>query len=141
MCQYIKRLTRKGFYMKFENSNFEERYNDYWNRNVVTLDTTIRSCSLGLNLFEVRSNVLELIETYQQHISNLLSNLTRQVYLFEDKEYVQKYIKNTVNQAIEDLSFYTHIYPEYKEIPAEFLTALKAASSPEPKNIASLSFR
>ncbi|PWY56180.1 hypothetical protein DGG96_07510 [Legionella qingyii] len=126
--------------MKFENSTFEERFNDYWNSNVVTLDIAIRSCSLGLNLFEIRSSALQLIETYQRHILNILSNLTRQIYLFDDKEYVQKYIKNTVDQAIEDLSFYKNIFPEYKEIPAEFLTALINASSSESENIASNSF-
>ncbi|WP_454782476.1 hypothetical protein [Legionella sp. WA2022007384] len=127
--------------MKFENSTFEERYNDYWNGNVVRLDSAIRRCTLGLNLFEMNSSVHQLIEAYQQHVLNILSNLKRQMGLFEDKEYVKEYIKNTVSQTIEDLSYYQHIFPEYKEIPNKFLITLnKFLPEETAKNIGSHGF-
>ena len=74
--------------MKFKNSPFEERYNEYWNNNVVTVDQIIRNVSLGFKLFD-DTNIGKLIEKYQQHVMNILSNLERQSYLFEDKEYLQ----------------------------------------------------
>ncbi|KTD41467.1 hypothetical protein [Legionella parisiensis] len=110
--------------MKFQNSWFEDRYNEYWNKNVVTLDETIRSTSLGLNLFENRANVTQLIEAYQQHVLNILTNLDRQSYLFEDKEYVQTYMKNTVSQTGEDFSVYAKIFPESKDVCSKFLKTL-----------------
>lgn len=110
--------------MKFQGSLFEERYNEYWNKNVVALDETIRNTSLGLNLFENRVNVTQLIETYQQHVLTILTNLDRQSYLFEDKKYVQEYMKNTVSQTTEDFSFYTKIFPDSKEICVKFLKNL-----------------
>lgn len=116
--------------MKFKESLFEERYNEYWNKNVVTLDTTIRNTSLGLNIFENRVKVSGFIRAYQQHVLNILSNLDRQSYLFEDKEYVQEYMKNTVSQAVEDFSFYSKTFPESKEICSTFLNSL-GVSSPE----------
>ncbi|MGM9453581.1 hypothetical protein ACTAZI_09620 [Legionella bozemanae] len=119
--------------MKFQNSLFEDRYNEYWNKNVVTLDETIRNTSLGLNLFENRANVTQLIEAYQQHVLTILTNLDRQSYLFEDKEYVQAYMKNTVSQTVEDFSFYAKIFPETQEICAKFLKTLGVNSPSETK--------
>lgn len=119
--------------MKFQNSLFEDRYNEYWNKNVVTLDETIRNTSLGLNLFENRANVTQLIEAHQQHVLTILTNLDRQSYLFEDKEYVQAYMKNTVSQTVEDFSFYTKIFPETQEICSKFLKTLGVNSPSETK--------
>ncbi|CAM2753156.1 bile acid beta-glucosidase [Legionella steigerwaltii] len=115
--------------MKFENSLFEERYNDYWNRTVVVLDTTIRNSSSDQNLFANRANVGELIKTYQQNVLNVLSNLDRQSLMFEDEEYVQKYRKNTIEQAREDLTFYANLFPEYKNISSEALKAIDKDTS------------
>ncbi|AWN74159.1 hypothetical protein LEAN103870_14650 [Legionella anisa] len=117
--------------MKFQNSLFEYRYNEYWDKNVVRLDETIRSTSLGLNLFENRRNVTQLIEAYQQHVLTILVNLDRQSYLFEDKKYVQAYMKDTVNQTVEDFSFYEKIFPESKEICSNFLKTLGVNSTLE----------
>ncbi|MCW8410464.1 hypothetical protein OQJ13_15905 [Legionella sp. PATHC035] len=114
--------------MKFENSSLEERYNEYWNRNVVILDTTIRNINMQ-SLFANRANVGDLIKSYQQHVLNMLSNLNRQEYLFEDKGYVQEYIKKTIEQAHEDLTFYSRVFPEYQENIAVLLSAIDKDSS------------
>lgn len=94
--------------MKFENSSLEERYNEYWNRNVVILDTTIRNINMQ-SLFANRANVGDLIKSYQQHVLNMLSNLNRQEYLFEDKGYVQEYIKKPLNKRMR-ISLFIHVY-------------------------------
>ncbi|STY29144.1 bile acid beta-glucosidase [Legionella wadsworthii] len=107
--------------MKFEDSLFEERYNGYWNNTVVPLDTALRHISLGLNLFKNRASIPQLILAYQQNVSNILSNLDRQSYLFDDKIYVQNYMKNTVEQAVEDLTFYYKSFPESQEICSKYL--------------------
>ncbi|MCW8397590.1 hypothetical protein OQJ26_02160 [Legionella sp. PATHC038] len=114
--------------MKFENSLFEERYNEYWNRNVVVLDTIIRNINMQ-NLFANRANVGDLIKSYQQHVLNMLSNLSRQESMFEDKGYVNEYRQNTIQQAHEDLAFYSRAFPEYRENIAEFLNAIDKDSS------------
>lgn len=115
--------------MKFKNSLFEERYNEYWNSNVVILDKTIRNASEGENLFAKRDNVGNLIKAYQQHVLNVLSNLDRQAYMFEDNEYVQEYRKSTVEQAREDVTTYSSLFPECKETCSEFLKAFDNNSS------------
>ncbi|KTC90143.1 hypothetical protein OQJ18_05330 [Fluoribacter dumoffii] len=106
---------------KFENSSLEDRFNNYWNNNVVLLDTTIRNASLGLNFFQSSANIGELIKTYQQHVLNILSNLSRQSYMFEDKKYLQDYMQNTIQQAQEDLSFYSSVFPEYEGLITELI--------------------
>ncbi len=103
---------------------FEERYNDYWNKNVVALDNLIRNVSLGFSLFDNNVNIPALIEAYQQHVKNILANLARQASMFEDKEYVQQYIKNTIDQAIEDLNLYEDVFPKYKNISEKFIETI-----------------
>ena len=110
--------------MKFENSTFEERYNDYWNKHVVALDKLIRNVSLGFSLFDNNANIPALIEAYQQHVRNILANLARQAPMFEDKEYVQQYIKNTIAQATEDLNLYGDVFPKYKNIAEKFIETI-----------------
>lgn len=109
--------------MNFENSLHEERYNDYWNQSVVALDKKIRSASLNLCLFD-NTNISKLIKEYHQHVQNILSNLDRQSYMFDDKEYVQQYLKNTIEQAVDDLNFYATIVPKHKDIAKELIETL-----------------
>ncbi|KTC79413.1 hypothetical protein [Legionella cherrii] len=126
--------------MKFENSLFEERFNDYWNRNVVVLDTIIRNINMQ-NLFANRANVGDLIKSYQQHVRNMLSNLFRQESMFEDKGYVQEYRKNTIEQAHEDLAVYSRLFPEYQETITEFLNAIDKDSSLKIDEAPSLAYK
>ncbi|MCE0723576.1 MULTISPECIES: hypothetical protein [Legionella] len=126
--------------MNFQDSFFEERYNEYWNKNVVPLDATIRKSPSSLNLFEKRMNVTQLIGAYQQHVLNILYNLDRQSYQFEDKKYVQAYMKNTVSQTVEDFSFYAKIFPESKEICSKFLKTLGVSSLPEAEQTVATSY-
>jgi hypothetical protein len=62
--------------VKFKDSTFEERYNEYWNNSVVTVDQTIRNASLGFKLFD-NTDISKLITTYQQYVINIFSNLKR----------------------------------------------------------------
>jgi hypothetical protein len=117
--------------MKFENSLFEERYNDYWNTHVVTSDHKIRNISLGITFFDENANVGKLITTYQRHVLNILTNLDRQAYMFEDTEYLQNYRENTISQAVEDLSFYASVFPEYKNVAKDCINALGVKTSLE----------
>lgn len=121
--------------MKFKHSVFEEYCNEYWNKKVVGLDNTIRAVSLGFGLFHNETHIPSLIEKYHRYIQNILSALDHQTHRFEDISYVQKYKKDTVAQAIEDLSFYAGIFPEYASISEKFIETLSSSlDTPEKIN-------
>jgi hypothetical protein len=54
----------------------------------------------------------------------------RQSYLFEDTEYLQEYMQNTIAQTVDDFSFYEKIFPEHEGVTAKFLAVL-GIKSPE----------
>lgn len=116
---FANHIKHKGSKMKFKNSPFEDCFNEYWNNNVVTLDNTIRNASLGCD-----DNIAKLIERYQHHVKNILLNLNRQAYMFEDKEYLQEYKQNTIDQTLEDFSFYAGVYPQHRDVISQSLKAL-----------------
>lgn len=119
--------------MKFKDSVFEDHYNEYWNKKVVVLDDTIRTISLGFGLFHNNDHVPSLIEKYYHCVQNILSKLNEQTYLFEDIEYVQKYKKDTVAQAIEDLRFYACVFPECANISEKFIETLNSSLNAQEK--------
>ncbi|USQ15425.1 hypothetical protein J2N86_14365 (plasmid) [Legionella lytica] len=112
--------------MKFQSSELESRYNKYWDDNVVNLDGIIRSVSLGFNFLNGTKNVGELISEYRHRILNVFSNLERRMDAFEDKEYIQDYLKNTLSQGVEDLSFYQKIFPEYAAFCEQYISELNS---------------
>jgi ACT domain-containing protein len=113
-----------NYKMKFKNSIFEERFNEYWDNKVIALDMDMRKTSLGLNLHDRSSNIAYLIETFQQNVLNILLELDSHTYMFEDKDYLQEYRNKTIQQAIEYLYFYASVFSEYKDISSEFLKTL-----------------
>ncbi|WP_258956553.1 hypothetical protein [Legionella sainthelensi] len=123
----IQELNRGDAQMKFKGSIFEERCNEYWNKKVVGLDNIIRTVSLGFGLFHNETHIPSLIEKYHRCIQNILSALDNQTHMFEDIGYVQKYKKDTVTQAIEDLNFYAGIFPEHARISETFIETLSAS--------------
>lgn len=101
--------------MKFKGSMYEDRYNDYWNKNVVFQDQRIRA-DLGLCtdkgsekpgfFHDQASALLVLMKEYGQRVSNLLTNLKRQGVAFDDQEYVIDYLRETRDAAINDVKDY-----------------------------------
>lgn len=125
--------------MKFEESDWELRCNEYWNKNVVTMDNTIRTSALGFSFLGDSTDVSMLINEYYDRVMNVVSNVERQAYMFEDKAYIQEYVQNSVSQAVEDLSFYYYAFPQYaKDCSLHISTLSKKLPSSEQENVPSL---
>lgn len=93
--------------MKFLNSKLEERYNDLWNGNAVPADTRLRSMLMGQGFFAVDVlTVSKLLNQYAFTSKNIIHNLIRQSYLFEDKDYINGYLNETLINTAQDFAEY-----------------------------------
>lgn len=98
--------------MKFQNSgmkdkySMEDRYNDFWNSEVVSSYKLLKiHAQTQINSFFSinNSSVDRLVKKYCDGVTTIVNNLTRQMDLFEDQEYVKIYLASTKQEAITDL--------------------------------------
>lgn len=79
--------------MRFQDSDFEERYNTMWNKIAVSADAQIRQLFGAKGFFsEQQPNYYQLLVNYAQAAKNIVDNLNRQSPMFDDKEYVEGYM-------------------------------------------------
>ena len=97
--------------MRFQNSgmenenSMEDRYNNFWNSEVVSSYKLLIHVQAQSNSFFSINNpsVDNLVKKYCDGIATIVNNLTRQIDLFEDQEYVKNYLESTKQVAIDDL--------------------------------------
>ncbi len=117
--------------MKFFNATHEEKYNRYWNANVVSTDTKIKQILSNEVYVNQNTDVLnQLILQYTQHALNMIQNLVRQIGRFEDSESILDYLKASREQAIADLQTYQTRLDEY-DYSANFSELIEALSENE----------
>ncbi|HAU1151291.1 TPA: beta-glucosidase [Legionella pneumophila] len=93
--------------MKFQDSDFEERYNRMWNKIAVSADVQIRQLFGAKGFFsEQQTNYYQLLANYAQAAKNIVNNLSRQSSMFDDKEYVEGYMIATLQSIYKDFSQY-----------------------------------
>ncbi|MFT4058077.1 MAG: hypothetical protein QM652_00855 [Legionella sp.] len=101
--------------MKFKGSQFEERYNDFWNNEIVKAYNLLKKHgNFGhTNFFSTNDlGTSRLIGKYVNGVNTLINNLYRQINLFDDKEYIKKYIAKTKNIVTKDLNKFKAKIPQ-----------------------------
>lgn len=98
--------------MKFQNMGMkneycmEDRYNDFWNSQAVSSYDLLKiHAQSQINTFFSTNNpsVDHLVKKYCDAVATIVNNLTRQIDLFEDQDYVKTYLESTKQVAISDL--------------------------------------
>lgn len=92
--------------MKFEGSKFEERYNTFWNDQVVAAYDKLWPSSIhgGPGFFTVgHIETNKLLKQYCDGVMNIVNNVIRGADSFEDKAYVASYLNSTKDAATADL--------------------------------------
>ncbi|CEG56093.1 hypothetical protein [Legionella fallonii] len=110
--------------MKFEGSTLEERYNTFWNDEVVSsYKLLVNGEQLERDRFFSThySSTHSLIEKYCNGVMTIASNCVRQAAGYEDQAYIANYLASTKESAITDLN--------------EFLEELKRASKTSPLTV------
>lgn len=93
--------------MRFQDSDFGERYNTMWNKIAVSADAQIRQLFGAKGFFsEQQPNYYQLLVNYAQAAKNIVDNLNRQSPMFDDKEYVEGYMIATLQSVYKDFSQY-----------------------------------
>jgi hypothetical protein len=97
--------------MIFEKSNFEERYNKFWNSEVVgTYNLYTNHPIFTGRTYTFFSSIESLIGKYCESVITVFDNLTRQSAFFEDKDFVASYMRNIKKEVLDDLEeFNPHI--------------------------------
>ncbi|KTD79433.1 hypothetical protein [Legionella waltersii] len=94
--------------MYFKDSNFEERYNEFWNSGAVYADKQISQfMEKGFGLLQ-QGEYFSLLTKYAETASTLVTNLNRQTWSipFDDQDYVSEYIAATLQTMQEDFLRY-----------------------------------
>jgi len=114
--------------MNFKNSKLEKRFNNFWNNDVVTRDAKIRAhFREGTIFFPPTLEVNMLIKRYLEALNTLIANIIRMCVDFNDKEYINEYIKETIKTASADFIFYKTVLFYKKWDLNEFELTLKNA--------------
>ena len=98
--------------MKFKNSVFEIRFNDFWNNKVVKTDLKIRSALNKLGLFDSSDAlVVEKIKEYHINIKSFINSLQKQVlnHKYSDPKYLESYAKKNPNLLGLSLDFVDYL--------------------------------
>ena len=115
--------------MNFKNSKLEERFNKFWNNNIVTCDAKIRAHFLeGAIFFPPTFEVNMLIRSYLTNLNSLIANIIRMCEDFKDKEYIDKYIAETIQTASADFLAYKTVLSYKKWDLDEFKLIIKNAN-------------
>jgi len=114
--------------MNFKNSKLEERFNNFWNNDIVTRDKKIRAHFLkGTIFFPPTLEVNMLIKGYLEALNTLIANILRMCEDFKDKKYIVNYIEEALKTSSEDFLFYKTVLHHKKWDLKEFELILKNA--------------
>ncbi len=136
--------------MKFNSSAFKDRYDAYWDEQVVSAyDDLVGNSHKGHTRFFSAPHLEthRLLKKYCDGVMTIVNNLIRQADDFEDKENVVSYLESTKTTACKDLSEFSaklqrsaKVYPSslalinatLAELARTSLVSSMDASSPEP---------
>lgn len=124
--------------MKFKNSVFEIRFNDFWNNKVVKTDLKIRSALNKLGLFDSSDAlVVEKIKEYHINIKSFINSLQKQVLnnKYSDPKYAHKYLLTTIATVRSDLESYAKKNPNLLGLSLDFMDYLDSKERISYKNI------
>ncbi|KTD08720.1 hypothetical protein [Legionella jamestowniensis] len=97
--------------MKFK-GQFENRYNEFWNNQIVLSYKQIKNSYKQPGFFTIDNTIdqANAVHHYCDGVVSILRNLSRQFPFFTDKERVGSYFNQTKEVVISDLNkFKTHI--------------------------------
>ena len=129
--------------MKFKNSVFEIRFNDFWNNKVVKTDLKIRSALNKLGLFDSSDAlVVEKIKEYHINIKSFINSLQKQVlnHKYSDPKYVHKYLLTTIASVRSDLESYAKKNPNLLGLSLDFVDYLDSKERISYKKIGKKEF-
>ena len=100
--------------MNLKDSEFERKYNKYWDTVIVPLDALIRNRLSTPGFFSqsgLKGLTLKSIDEYYCGVMNIINNLSRQCEAskYDDSDYVEWYIHEAREQALGDLEDYKKI--------------------------------
>lgn len=90
--------------MKFEGSNWEERLNEFWNKEVVTQYTKLIDYLNPAGFFKPELPTSQtLLKKYSDNLMNVINNFNRVKEQFTDSTYLANYLATTQQAGINDL--------------------------------------
>ena len=113
--------------MKFKASGFEDKYNDFWNEEVVKPFNKIKrhSTVTGKTAPENEPTLGGLMKQYCAGVSNIVKNLNRQKVNFTDQVYIAAYLEQIKKSALADLQQFKVLFKNSKPIVEQVEESVK----------------
>ena len=89
--------------MILQGSKREEIYNEFWDRAIVPLYNKLAG-KTPIPAFFTQQKEGEMIQQFYLNVKSLITTFVRQREDYEDTEYCDQYLRDTINTAVIDLS-------------------------------------